>query len=345
MLGRNISIHDIAEAAGVSHSTVSRALRNSPLISQDVRDSIRAIATRMGYVPNVVAQSLQGRRTRSIGVLVTTISDPFFADVVGGIEQAARPAGYSVLLAATHNDQDEEARCLDSFRARRVDGLIVSSSRSLPTSPATSDTPLVLINNHSERRSDALRSVSIDDRSGALQATQHLLALGHRKIGYIGVASRVASNDRRRQGYEEALAGAGLDPVVNVRVSTSMSADPEADVIAGRRLLPELTTHGVTGIVCYNDMVAVGVLMACRELDLRVAEDVSVVGFDDVAISRYITPQLTTVRQPSAELGRIAMQMTLALLDDKPVTDFVAQPLLLVRDSTRPYSRASQEKR
>lgn len=335
MPGRNISIHDIAQAAGVSHSTVSRALRNSPLISQDVRDNIRAIATRMGYVPNLVAQSLQGSRTRSIGVLVTTISDPFFADVIGGIEQAARPAGYSVLLAATHNDQVEEARCLDSFRARRVDGLIVSSSSSIPAHPATPGMPLVLINNHSDRRSDALHSVSIDDRAGALQATQHLVTLGHRSIGYIGVASRLASNDRRRQGYADALAGSRLDPVVNVRIGANMIADPEADVIAGRGLLPELAASGITGVVCYNDMVAVGVLMACRELDLRVPEDISVVGFDDVAISRYITPQLTTVRQPSAELGRVAMQMTLALLAQKHVTDFVAQPLLLVRSSTR----------
>ncbi len=329
----------------MSHSTVSRALRNSPLISQDVRDNIRGIATRMGYVPNLVAQSLQGSRTRSIGVLVTTISDPFFADVISGIEQAARPAGYSVLLAATHNDQEEEARCLDSFRARRVDGLIVSSSRSIPEQPAAPGVPLVLINNHSERRSDALHSVSIDDRAGALQATQHLLALGHRNIGYIGVASRVASNDRRRQGYEEALAVAGMDAVVNVRVSASMAADPEADVIAGRRLLPELAARGVTGIVCYNDMVAVGVLMACRELDLRVPQDLSVVGFDDVAISRYITPQLTTVRQPGAELGRIALQMTLALLADKPASDFLAQPLLLVRESTQLLLNTSQDKR
>lgn len=345
MAGRNISIHDIADAAGVSHSTVSRALRNSPLISQDVRDNIRAIATRLGYVPNLVAQSLQGSRTRSIGVLVTTISDPFFADVIAGIEQAARPAGYSVLLAATHNDQDEEARCLESFRARRVDGLIVSSSSSIPSPRAAPGIPLVLMNSHSERRTDGLHTVSIDDRAGALQATQHLLALGHRNIGYIGVASRVASNDRRRRGYEEALTAAALDPAVNVRVSASMAADPEADVVAGRRLLPELVEQGVTGVVCYNDMVAVGVLMACRELDLRVPDDLSVVGFDDVAISRYITPQLTTVRQPGAELGRIALQMTLALLDDKPVSDFLAQPLLLVRESTRPYANSAQDKR
>lgn len=345
MPGRSISIHDIAEAAGVSHSTVSRALRNSPLISQDVRDNIRAIATRMGYVPNLVAQSLQGSRTRSIGVLVTTVSDPFFADVISGIEQAARPAGYSVLLAATHNDQEEEARCLDSFRARRVDGLIISSSSRIPAPPAAPDMPMVLINNHSERRSDALHSVSIDDRAGALQATQHLLALGHHKIGYIGVASRVASNDRRRRGYEEAMAAAGLNSAAHVRVSASMTADPEADVIAGRRLLPELAARGCTGIVCYNDMVAVGVFMACRELELRVPEDLSVVGFDDVAISRYITPQLTTVRQPGAELGRIAMQMTLALLDNKPVSDFLAQPLLLVRDSTSPVPGANRDKR
>lgn len=340
MPGRPTSIHDIAHAAGVSHSTVSRALRDSPLISQEVRDNVQAIAKRMGYVPNAVAQSLQGQSTQTVGVLVTTVSDPFFADVLEGIEQVARPAGYTVLFSAAHNDPDEERRCFDNFRKRRVDGLIMASARGIPPSDLSAGLPLVLLNNQAERPAESIHSVSVDDRMGAQLAAAHLIELGHRQIGYIGVASRAASNQRRHQGYIDALAFAGLPADDRfVITAASMAADPDADVVAGRTLLPQLLADEVTAVFCYNDMVAIGALMACRQLGLRVPEDVSILGFDDIALARYTMPELTTVRQPREEMGRVAMQTLLSLLDGKRTRGFVAQPVLLVRSSTGPVAQ------
>ncbi len=335
MARKSVSLHDIAAAAGVSHSTVSRALRDSRLISVEVRRRIQGLATDMGYVPNAVAQSLQGSRTRAVGVLVTTISDPFFADVVAGMESVARPAGYSLLLVATHNDPRQEREGVADFRRRRVDGLIMASSRGLPAPDAAPNLPLVLVNSQSARIGAGMHSVAVDDRAGARLAVEHLLALGHRRIGYLGAASRAASNERRRLGYVDALSASGLahEPALCIE-SAALDAEPDADFAAGRGLAAQLFARGATALFCYNDMIAIGALRACRDLALRVPHDVSVVGFDDVAPSRYCEPELTTMHQPSRLLGEVAMQLLLDLLEGRPVHDRVLMPQLIVREST-----------
>lgn len=342
MQRRSISLLDVAQAAGVSHSTVSRALRDDDRISTEVRARVRGIAEEMGYVPNAVAQSLQGQRTRAIGVLVTTISDPFFADVVAGMESVARPAGYSLLLVATHNDPQQERDGFAGFRRRRVDGLIMASSRGKPERAAYDGLPLVLVNSAASRIGADLHSVAVDDRGGASMAVEHLLALGHRRIGYLGAPSRAASNLRRRRGYVDALAAAGAahDPAL-VLDATALDAEPDADFAAGRVLAPLLLDRGATALFCYNDMIAVGALRACRDRRLRVPGQVSIVGFDDVPLSRYCDPELTTVRQPRVLLGAAAMQLLLDQLDGRPVRDRVIAPELVVRESTGPVSSAS----
>lgn len=335
MQRRPISLLDIAHAAGVSHSTVSRALRDDVRISVDVRTRIRAIAGDLGYVPNAVAQSLQGQRTRAIGVLVTTISDPFFADVIAGMESVARPAGYSLLLVATHNDPQQEREGFADFRRRRVDGLIMASSRGMPDRDAFASLPLVLVNSAAPRIDSGLHSVAVDDRGGARIAVEHLLALGHRRIGCLGAPSRAASNLRRRRGYLDALTAAGVvhDPTFSLDAG-ALDADPDADFAAGRALAPTLLDRGVTALFCYNDMIAIGALRACRDRRVRVPEHVSVVGFDDVAPSRYCDPELTTVRQPRTLLGASAMQLLLDQLAGRAVRSRTVAPELVIREST-----------
>lgn len=335
MQRRSASLHDIARAAGVSHSTVSRALRDSPLISVEVRRRIHSIAEALGYVPNAVAQSLQGRRTRAVGVLVTTISDPFFSDVVAGMEAVARPAGYSLLLAATHNDPQQEREGLAEFQRRRVDGLIMASSRGLPDRSLIAELPLVLVNSSASRVAPGLHLVSVDDRGGARMAVDHLLSLGHRRIGYLGTISRAASNRRRRTGYRDALRAAGVafDPALCID-APSFDAESDADVAVGRAFAPTLLAHGVSAIFCYNDMIAIGALRACCEEHMSVPQRISIVGFDDVAPARYCTPELTTVRQPRPQLGAAAMQLLIDLLDDREASNRTFTPELVVRAST-----------
>lgn len=341
MSKRRVSIEDIARRAGVSHTTVSRALRDNPLISSKVRQEIKQLAREMGYVPNGIAQSLQTQRTNTIGVVVTSIADPFFAEVVEGIEQIARAAGLSVLLSASHRDAEQEIAAIDNFYRRRVDGILVADSRiSQQHTKQLGQTtvPTVLINSHSEEQSEIFHLVTVDDRLGARLAVKHLVSLGHTSIGYIGVSNRSRSNQHRLEGYRMALTEAVL-PQITDRVAISNEGyTTTSDVSAGQQMLSKLLTAGVTGIFCYNDMVTVGALLACHKLGISVPQDLSLVGFDDIALARYVTPPLTTVRQPMLEIGCCATQMLLDLLQKKNVENCVLSPFLIERGSSAPLS-------
>lgn len=340
---RAISIGDIARAAGVSHSTVSRALHDNPLISVDVRGRIQQLAREMGYTPNAIAQSLQGRQTNTIGVVVTSIADPFYADVVKGIEEQARQARLSVFLSTTHNDPDQAKVVIETFHRRRVDGLLIASSRissGQAEQVARVRVPAVLINSQDDVQHTNIHSVSVDDYAGARLAVEHLLGLGHGAIGYIGASNRPKANRRRMSGYSDALKQAGVTPRPEwMVIAPEQDALHEDDVAAGQALLAPLLNTGVTAIFCFNDMIAVGVLLACREHGIAAPRDLSVVGFDDIEMSRYVTPSLTTIHQPKVRLGRMAMQMLLDLLDEQPVQDHVFVPMLVERASTSAPSK------
>ncbi|NDJ23618.1 substrate-binding domain-containing protein [Nostoc sp. B(2019)] len=337
MSKRRVSIEDIARRAGVSHSTVSRALRDNPLISPKVREEIKQLAREMSYVPNAIAQSLLSSRTNTIGVVVTSIADPFFAEVVEGIEQVARSAGLSVVLSTSHRDLEQEIAAIDNFHRRRVDGILVADSRisKQHTKQLTQiAVPTVLINSQAEDQSEIFYSVAIDDRLGAKLAVEHLVSLGHTSIGYLGVGDRSRSNQQRLEGYRIALAEAGLPQIDDWVAINDEDNTRTSDVGTGQKMLSKLFTAGVTAIFCYNDMVAVGALLACQELGISVPRDLSLVGFDGIALSRFVTPPLTTVSQPMLEIGCSAMQMLLDLVQGKSVENLVLSPFLVTRGSS-----------
>lgn len=326
-----VSIKDIARAAGVSHSTVSRALRGSPLVSPDTAAHIRQLADDMGYTPSAVAQSLVTRQTRTIGLVVTFISDPFVDRIVEGVEDMAAGAGYSVFLSCSYADPDREIAVVETFHRRRVDGVIVLASRVGREHGQRLDelqVPIVLINSQADR--EYHYSVSADDEQGARLAVKHLLDLGHRRIGYIGSTFRRPSSARRLAGYTAALTGAGIPH------DSDLVIVPETmkDVQSGRLALGPLLAAGATAVFCYNDRTAIGVMLAARERGLEVPQALSVVGFDDIEASSYVTPPLTTVHQPRLRMGRQAMQMLLDMLEDKPVADQLLPCELVVREST-----------
>jgi LacI family transcriptional regulator/LacI family repressor for deo operon, udp, cdd, tsx, nupC, and nupG len=319
-------------------------LRESPLISADTRERIQKLAQEMGYTPNAIAQSLQTQRTSTIGLVVTSIDDPFLSDVVKGVEEVARVGGFSVLLSATHNDPDQEMAVIETFHRRRVDGILVASSRITSKYKKRLDfvrVPTVLINSQAESQDELLHWVAVDDRAGAQLAIEHLQQLGHRAIGYLGVTCRPRSNQQRLQGYRNAMAthpvGATLAvarPDGWVVIAPGTEASDEEDVAAGQSLLPRLLDAGVTAVFCYNDMVAIGVLMACSERGIAVPQELSVIGFDDIRMASYVTPPLTTIHQPKIELGHLATEMMLDLLQKRPVQNHVLQPTLVIRAST-----------
>jgi DNA-binding LacI/PurR family transcriptional regulator len=336
-----VSIKDIARAAGVSYSTVSRALNDNPAISQEVRTRIQGLALTMGYTPNALAQGLLSRRTNSIGLVITTISDPFFVDILKGVEEVAQEADISVFLATSNNDPDREIKIIETFSRRRVDGVIVAASRisseytrRLEKVPI----PVVTVNNQAEGDYRNLYSISVDDYLGGRLAMQHLIGLGHRRIGYIGVSNRPGSNSRRMEAYLDALREQGITPqddwlCIN---QTTARGDLDGDLNAGQCLAPALIQAGITALFCYCDTVAVGAILACRKLGIDVPAQISVVGFDDNDLCEIVCPALTTVGQPKREMGQTAMRMLLASIDGEMVSDHVVKPYLVVRDSTAP---------
>jgi DNA-binding LacI/PurR family transcriptional regulator len=334
-----ISIKDIAREAGVSHSTVSRALRNSPLVNAKTAALVRRIAKKQKYVASAVARSLVMQRTNTIGVVVTSIADPFAGEVVGGIEECALANNYSVILAASHGDPDREYRAVQSFHERRVDGVLVMASRvgaQYPSGLSGLKSPVVLINSH--HHGEFTYSVRIDNVGGAKTATWHLSELGHRRIAYIGDEQGFQSDAERFSGYRQALKEGGLpfDP--------ALVAYGDGTPGRGLQALSELLRlpEPPTAVFCYNDREALGAMRAVREHGLRVPDDVSIVGFDDLFLSSYTNPPLTTIRQPKHEMGSEAAKILLGLLNgDKPKSQ-ICTGALIIRQSTAPLKKEVQ---
>jgi LacI family transcriptional regulator/LacI family repressor for deo operon, udp, cdd, tsx, nupC, and nupG len=336
-----VTIKDIAKAAGVSHTTVSRALNNNPAISVKTREHIQKLAREMGYIPSAVAQSLLSQQTWTIGMVVTTVADPFVVQVVEGVEQIAQVANYSIFLTTSHNNPDQEMAVVETLQRRRVDAIIITSSRvgSLYSSQLDQiQVPIVLINNQEE--GEYLYSIAADDRQGAQLAVQHLVSLGHRRIGYLGVPDRPKSNRRRLAGYHTALAAANITP----DPALIMEFEAKTDFERGQAGLDQLLNAKATAIFCYNDVVAIGLLAACRRQGVAVPDQLAVVGFDDIESALYVTPPLTTISQPLLTLGQLAMQMTLDLLNEQDVRDQVLPCELVVRQSTAQISEIIKPK-
>jgi DNA-binding LacI/PurR family transcriptional regulator len=328
------SIKDIARAANVSHSTVSRALRNSPLVSAETADRIRRIAAESNFRVSAIGRSLATGRTYLIGVVVSSIADPFVAEVVSGIEEMVNARGYSVILASSKGDPDQEIKVVQTFEERRVDGLLLTSSRvGAMYSALLADTniPIVVVNN--PQVGDSTYSVLVDHAAASRSAVRFLVQLGHRRVAYVGDRFGFQSNSARHDGYRQCLEefGMGYRPEYVV----TGASGPEGGMLAMDQLvaLPERPT----AVFCYNDMTAVGVLASARRHQLRVPEDLSVVGFDDLLIASYTHPPLTTVRQPTRLIGRVAAEMLLNLLSGSKIeANRRMQCELIVRESTAP---------
>ena len=326
------SIKDIARIAGVSHSTVSRALRNSPLIPPETARRIQTIADELGYRASAVARSLVTRKTEAIGVVVTSIADPFNGEVVAGIEEVANQNGYSVILATSQTDPQREMAVVRSFHERRVDGIVVASSRVgalyLPTL-AEMQIPIVLLNN--QHPSEFVYSVSIDNIDGARQAAKHLIGLGHTAIAYIGDETGLESDVERLKGFQDAMTAAHLE----IRPEFILRGDGKSEAAARRAFDLLALEDRPTAIFCYNDMSALGALNAAAQLNVDVPAQLSVVGFDDLFFAGLMQPSLTTVHQPKRELGRRAMQLLVDLLSGRtPEKMQLIKGELVVRNST-----------
>ncbi|HEY66700.1 MAG TPA: LacI family transcriptional regulator [Thermoflexia bacterium] len=331
-----ISIKDIAKAAGVSHSTVSRALADSPLVASETKQRIQRIAREMGYTPSAIARGLVTKRTATVGLVVTTIADPFIAEVAQGIEETALDNGYNVILCNCSAEPEREVACARALREKRVDAIIVTSSRvgSLYV-PLLEElgVPIVLINNQHE--GDYVYSVRTDNLTGGRLAGEYLLSLGHRHVAYIAGPPGAHSSKERLEGCRVALREHGLDiPDDWVAPGDGRTGGGQAGVDFLLRRSPQ-----PTAIFCYNDMTAIGALQAIKRAGLRVPDDFSLVGYDDIAFAAFVDPPLTTIAQDKYTLGQRAMDLALELLNgQEEAGDIVLTPYLVERASCAPTS-------
>jgi DNA-binding LacI/PurR family transcriptional regulator len=327
------TIVDVARQAGVSIATVSRVIHDSPLVNTETRQRVEQAMAELHYAPNVVARGLVTRRTLAIGLVITSMADPFFPPIVQGVEETALDRGYSVLLSTSNNDPARELAVVRVLKERRVDAIIVASSRvgSLyQTHLEEIEVPLVLINN--EQSGAYTYSVGTDDVSGGGLATRYLLGLGHRAIGYIhGPLAKQSTQDRYR-GYALALCEHGIA----ADAALIVAGDGQAE--GGQRAMAELLQRRPrpTAVFCFNDLTAMGALRAIRSAGLTVPANMSIVGYDDIGLAAYAEPPLTTIAQQTHELGKQAMLLALDLLSSKKVTSLTFPAKLVERGSCAP---------
>jgi len=329
----SVSIVDIAKAAGVSPSTVSRALQDHPRISPARCAEIQALAQQMGYRPSQVARSLVTGQTRALGFVVTDVTDPFVAEVLKGAEAACRGEGYSLLFAMSNRNPDQEIEAAHLLLDRQVDGLIVISSRAGDRYAALlqeRSLPLVLVNNELQHRH--AYSVRMDNQGGARLAVGHLWELGHRRIAFVAGPAGGRSSSERLAGYRAGMATRGLMIDEAWIVAGGGLLEDGARALAALMHLPQPPT----AVLCYNDMAAIGLLAAAQAAGVHIPDDLSIVGYDNIPFSAFTTPALTTVDQPKQTLGRLAVQTCLAALGDGASNDRLVEGSLVIRSSAGP---------
>lgn len=330
--GGRVTLEMVAAEAGVSAASVSRILNGTAIVSDDKRAAVDKAIARLGFVPNPVARGLAGGRTLSIGVVTQAIDSPFYGGALRGIEVTLSAAGYSPLFVSGQWNAAQEARCIDALRARRVDGIIVLTGRLSDNALAATAQELPVVVTGRTSKAPGLVALDFDNLAGARLATEHLLGLGHRHIAFISGDLKHPDGKQRLRGYQAALTAAGLP----VRPELVLAGDfTEASGLAAVERLMD-SGQPFTAVFAANDQMAFGAGLGLYRRRRRVPEDVSLVGFDDLASAVYSIPPLTTVHHPIHELGQLAAQAMLQLLAGESPVPALPTPRLVVRESTRP---------
>jgi len=329
------TIYDVARLAGVSTATVSRALNGTGQIAPPTRAAIEAAVEQLGYRANTIARSLVTKSTQTIALLLPDIANPFYAALVSGIQQHALSHGYTMLLCTTEGDPEREEQYLSLLRAKQVDGALVDGLRLPPDRIAKfvkDGFPIVCLDRDVD--SNSIPLVQVDNRLGGRLATEHLIGLGHSRIGHVTGAQVLGISEERLTGYKEALADAGIS--ADPRFVVEGRFTEESGYEGARALLG--VSPDVTAVFAANDLSALGVLNALAESGRRVPDDVSVVGFDDLRLSAFTSPPLTTIQQPAIEIAQRATELLLDLTRGKRVQRlrYLLEPKLIVRASTAP---------
>ena len=336
---KRVTLVDIARETGFSINTVSRALNGKPDVHQQTRETIRTAAVRLNYHPDRLARGLRQQATRVLGLVVSDVANPFFGSLMKSISGFARMRDYRVLLQDSDESPTLEDEAIDVLLAERIDGVLICPVQIETASIEKllrSELPVVLVGRHFQHLD--VDFVTPDDTQGGRLAAQHLIELGHRRIGMINAASWISSARERYQGFVQAHHEAGV-PVDNALIRSGV-----VDHLAGYRETRALLKGNpdLTAIVAYSDFVAFGVARAVWEAGLRIPEDISLVGFDDTSLATCLPVPLTTVRTPLEQLGTRSVDVLCKKIEgvlDVPVRETIPMTLIVRESSARCSSR------
>lgn len=329
-----MTMKEIAKMAGVSVTTVSLIINGKDQsIGAETRERVLKLIEETGYVPNGIARSMITKQTRTLGLMIPDITNPYFASMARGIEDAARKAQYHVILCNTDENQEREREYLQLLRRQNVDGVILVSAAAAEHEEKSIlkefKKPLIFLDRRGTEQTEA--SVGFENRKGAYLAVCHLIESGHVKIGCITGPLQNKSAQERHQGYLDALREAKIDP------NPEWVVEGDYQMAGGEAGIRILKDRGVTACLIANDWMAYGAYKACYEEGIQIPEELSVVGFDDLAISQAMVPPLTTVHQPNIAMGEAAVEQIVSWIQSgKPPKECkMFEPSLVVRNSVK----------
>jgi len=327
-----VTMKEIAKMAGVSITTVSMVINGKDQsIGAETKARVLRIIEEQQYVPNGIARSMITKQTSTLGLLIPDITNPYFATMARGIEDAASQAGFHVILCNTDESLEKETEYLQLLRKQNVDGVILVSAAVAEHAEGRIlkdfKKPLIFLDRRGTDQTEA--SVGFENRKGAYLATKHLIEAGHRSIGCITGPLKNRSAVERYRGYQDALIEAGID------LNSDWVVEGDYQMTGGEAGIRKLKGKGITACFIANDWMAYGAYKACYEEEIQIPADLSIVGFDDLMISQAMTPPLTTIHQPNTEMGKMAVQQIVAWIQsgNQPKENTMFEPELVVRDS------------
>mgnify|MGYP001187427210 CR=1 FL=1 len=330
-----VRISDVAKLANVSTATVSRVLSNSGNVKKETTEKVLEAIRKLNYQPNMLARQLRKLETKTILVVVPDITNTFFSKVLRGIEHVAIENDYEVLLGDTGNNIERESGYLNILRQRKADGMILLTARleSHVLEEIASEFPVVLACEYLE--GSTIPTVSIDNISSARKATEYLIHLGHRRIGFISGPLNVILSRDRLKGFRQAMAQHGIP------VESFLVQEGDFSFESGYNMMMKFLAldQPPTAVFASNDEMAIGAIKAIKSKGLRVPDDISVVGFDDIQFASIYEPALTTISQPMFEIGKKAMELLIKLInkDELEKSQYILEDRLVVRETCKKY--------
>ncbi|WP_040978460.1 LacI family DNA-binding transcriptional regulator [Oceanobacillus jeddahense] len=330
-----ITIKDIAKEANVSIATVSRVINNKDeSIRKDTKERIKTIIRKHNYQPNRIARSMITKKTATLGLIIPDIQNPFFPELVRGVEDFANENEYSVILCNTDGDLNRERKYLDLMKEKNVDGIIYTYAFAELSKPLKgfleeNNIPMVLLDR--AEPNSKMSGVYVDNEKAGYMATKHLISLNHKKIGCITGPEHIENSKERFSGYYQALKEA------NIPLDKEIIFTGDYQMKGGYKAAKGLIKKEVTAIFTFNDLMAFGVYQAAAELGRKIPDDLSVIGFDNIKYNHLLVPKLTTIEQSSYKMGENAVELLLKQIKGTPEQEketIIIEPLLMINEST-----------